>query len=252
MLFTIYVAVLIFIACLAVVTFLGTYNKANPYGRYAQPAQNRSMAAKPAWLLFESPQLWAFAITFWLTVQSPGAPAILLFVLWESHYIYRAIVYPIQRNDRGKQFPVSAIVFGMLINIVVGFANGYAVAHVQHLMSASWFTDPRFIVGLVVAVIGWLVNFQADQILICLRSDGSTGYRIPHGGVFRWVSAPNYFGEIVLWVGWALMSWTVAGMLFALFTISNLLPRALSHHAWYRRKFPDYPQNRRAIFPGLL
>lgn len=252
MLYDAYLGVLVFIACLAVLTFLGTYKKANPYGRYAQPDQNRSMAAKPAWLLFESPQLWAFAVTFWVTVQSPGAPAIVLFALWESHYIYRAVVYPIQRNDRGKQFPISAIVFGMLINIVMGFANGYAVAHVQHLMGSGWFTDPRFIIGLIIAVSGWLVNFQTDQILVRLRSDGSTGYSIPYGGAFRWVSAPNYLGEILLWTGWALMSWTVAGLLFAIFTVSNLLPRALSHHEWYQRKFPDYPRKRRAIIPRLL
>lgn len=252
MLYAIYVGVLIFIACLAVLTFLGTYKQANPYGRYARPEQQWTMAAKPAWLLFESPQLWAFALTFWLTVQFLGAPAVVLFVLWQSHYIYRAIVYPIQRNDRGKQFPVSGIVFGMLINIIMGFANGYAVAHAQHLMDSGWFTDPRFIIGLIIAVSGWLINFQTDQILIRLRSDGSTGYRIPHGGAFRWVSAPNYLGEIVLWTGWALMSWTVAGLLFAIFTTANLLPRALSHHQWYQREFQDYPRKRRAIIPGLL
>src|SRR3546814_18591698 len=78
------------------------------------------------------------------------------------------------------------------------------------------------------------------------------GYKIPRGGAFRYVSAANYFGEIVLWTGWAVMSWTAAGALFAIFTVSNLLPRALSHHRWYRENFADYPRERRALIPWQL
>jgi 3-oxo-5-alpha-steroid 4-dehydrogenase 1 len=70
--------------------------------------------------------------------------------------------------------------------------------------------------------------------------------------MFRYVSSANYTGEIILWCGWAMMSWTLAGLTFAIFTISNLAPRALSHHRWYRDTFPDYPKDRKALIPGLL
>ncbi|GIQ98336.1 MAG: hypothetical protein CM15mP4_1730 [Candidatus Neomarinimicrobiota bacterium] len=39
---------------------------------------------------------------------------------------------------------------------------------------------------------------------------------------------------------------------FALWTIFNLLPRALKHHAWYKDKFSDYPKDRKAIIPKLF
>ena len=42
------------------------------------------------------------------------------------------------------------------------------------------------------------------------------------------------------------------GLAFALWTIANLLPRARSHHRWYREKFPEYPPERRALVPGLF
>src|SRR3546814_13173525 len=75
----------------------------NPYGRYAKPSDRNTMTARPAWLLFESPQWWSFAVTFWLTAQSPGTPAIVLFALWQGHYLYRGIVYPLRRNaDRSE------------------------------------------------------------------------------------------------------------------------------------------------------
>jgi 3-oxo-5-alpha-steroid 4-dehydrogenase 1 len=217
-----------------------------------QPGQRFTMPARPGWLLFEFPQLWAFTITFWWTAQHVSAPAVTLYALWQAHYIYRSLIFPLRLNKTGKRLPISAAVFGFIFNAANGFINGYAVAHAPHLMNAAWFTDPRFIGGLVIALAGWIINFQADTILINLRAAGDKGYRIPYGGAFRWVSGANYFGEIVLWCGWALMSWTAAGLVFALFTIANLLPRALAHHRWYHETFPDYPADRKAILPGLL
>lgn len=244
--------VLIGLAVLAALTFISGLFVTNPYGRHMSADQRFTMPAKPAWLLFEFPQLWAFTVTFWWTTQHATAPAVTLYALWQAHYVYRAIIFPLRMHNAGKRFPVSGVLFGFAFNTANGFVNGYAVAHAPQLMDAGWFADPRFIAGLAIALTGWLINFQADNILINLRADGDTSYRIPYGGAFRWVSGANYFGEIVLWCGWALMSWTVAGLVFALFTIANLLPRALSHHRWYRRRFPDYPPERKAILPGLL
>ena len=39
---------------------------------------------------------------------------------------------------------------------------------------------------------------------------------------------------------------------FAIYTLANLLPRALSHHQWYLEKFDDYPKERKAFLPYLL
>lgn len=50
------------------------------------------------------------------------------------------------------------------------------------------------------------------------------------GGLFEYVSAANYFGELVEWCGYGLASWSVQGGAFALFTFCVLLPRAQEHH----------------------
>jgi len=42
-----------------------------------------------------------------------------------------------------------------------------------------------------------------------------------------------------------------AGLAFAVWTIANLAPRARSNHKWYRETFPDYPENRKALLPGV-
>ena len=248
---------IVFILVLGAFTFLGTLFKTNAYGRHMQGNEKFTLPALPAWLLFECPQWWSFALTFWglswyFTELAPSVTGIVLFALWQSHYVYRSIIYPLRMQDRAKRFPLSGVVFGFAFNAINGFVNGFAVLTASHLMGSDWLSNPLFIVGLLIAVSGWWINFQADSILINLRKPGETGYKIPHGGMFRYVSSANYFGEIVLWCGWALMSFTPAGLAFALFTISNLFPRALSHHRWYQEKFEDYPKERKAIIPGII
>jgi hypothetical protein len=57
---------------------------------------------------------------------------------------------------------------------------------------------------------------------------------------------------MVQWAGWALATWSLAGLAFAVYTGANLAPRALAHHAWYRQRFPDNPARRRALVPFVL
>ena len=93
---------------------------------------------------------------------------------------------------------------------------------------------------------------HSDNILLSLRKQGRTGYAIPDCGAFRYVSCPNYLGEILEWTGWAIATWSLGGLAFCVFTIANLVPRAFSNHRWYRDQFPDYPPGRRALIPGVF
>ena len=118
--------------------------------------------------------------------------------------------------------------------------------------TVGWLTDVRFLVGATVFLAGWFGNLRSDEILRTLRKPGEMGYGIPRGGLYRWISTPNYFCEIIEWFGWAIATWSTAGLAFAVYTTANLLPRALRHHAWYRAQFPDYPADRKALIPYLL
>jgi protein-S-isoprenylcysteine O-methyltransferase Ste14 len=98
---------------------------------------------------------------------------------------------------------------------------------------------------------GLTLNARSDGTLRRLKRAGD-GYRIPQGGGFRYVSSPNYLGEMIEWTGWAIATWSLAGTAFALYTIANLGPRAVANHRWYRSTFPDYPPERRALLPFVL
>jgi steroid 5-alpha reductase family enzyme len=108
------------------------------------------------------------------------------------------------------------------------------------------------LIGVFLFALGFAVNHHSDRLLRNLRKPGESGYSIPRGGLFPWVSCPNYLGEIIEWTGWAVATWSPAGLSFAVWTAANLIPRAFRHHRWYRTEFSDYPEKRKAVIPFLL
>jgi 3-oxo-5-alpha-steroid 4-dehydrogenase 1 len=140
-----------------------------------------------------------------------------------------------------------AIVF----NVINAYLNARWISELG-AYPTEWLRDPRFLVGTLLFAKGMFVNVQSDNILFRLRKPGESGYRIPRGGAYRFVSSPNYLGELIEWGGWAIATWSLAGLAFFLFTFANLVPRAIAHHKWYRATFPDYPKERRAVIPWLV
>ena len=120
------------------------------------------------------------------------------------------------------------------------------------LYNDSWFFSPYFIIGILIFSLGAYLNNISDHILIRLRNSKNKEYRIPRRGLFKYVSCPNYTGEIIEWVGFAILTFSIPTAAFALWTMANLVPRAIAHHDWYKNKFKDYPKSRRALIPFIL
>jgi len=150
--------------------------------------------------------------------------------------------------------PLFIVINAILFNSVNAGLNGYYLAEIASPQSydLNWITSPLFIVGASVFAIGMSINLRADHILINIRKPGETGYKIPRGFLFEYISSPNLFGEIMEWTGFAIMAWNLPALTFMVWTFANLVPRAKNHHDWYQEKFPDYPKKRKAIFPYLF
>lgn len=147
--------------------------------------------------------------------------------------------------------PLAVAGLGLLFNVGNAYVNSRYLFTLSPGYPPAWLIDVRFLAGLALFVTGFVINRWADRSLHNLRQPGEEGYRIPQGGLYRWISCPNYFGEVVEWSGWALATWSLPGLAFALWTAANLLPRAWAHHRWYRRNFPDYPRERKAVIPWV-
>lgn len=209
---------------------------------------------RAAWIFMEMPASLAFAVFFFLGDRALEWAPLLFLALWQAHYFQRSFLYPFRRRLKpGDSTPLLIPVLAFTTNVGIAFINASVLSWSSiGGYDSAWLQDPRFVVGVLVFVTGYVINRKADAMLAALRSSGQGGYRIPRGWLFERVSCPNYLGEFLIWIGWALATWSLAGAVFALWTVANLLPRALSHHAWYRTQFPDYPPARKAVIPGVL
>lgn len=223
-----------------------------PYGRHLRKGWGVALPARLGWFLMEFPA--ALMIFVMMLVGGSRDPFSLLFLaLWELHYLYRSILYPLRMKDRGvRNMPWSLMLMAVLYNLANGYVNGHHLFVAAHAYSQEWLLDPRFGIGLLLFAGGMITHIWSDRILRKLRQPGEHAYRIPRGGPFRLVSSPNYLGEILQWTGFAVATWSLAGLSFAVFTAANLLPRGLANHRWYRRSFDEYPEERRAVIPFLL
>jgi protein-S-isoprenylcysteine O-methyltransferase Ste14 len=219
-----------------------------PYGRHMKPGWGPTLSAQAGWILMELPAPIAMALAYVQGAHRSEALPLFFLALFQLHYLNRAVVQPLLSRGGGRRTTLFTVTLAFVFNSVNGTLVGLAVSQVG-VFERAWLTDPRFIGGIVLFVGGAAMNLHADSVLRSLRAPGESGYRIPHGGLYEWVSCPNYLGEILEWVGFAIATWSLAGLAFAVFTFANLAPRARANHRWYHDKFEDYPEERRALLP---
>lgn len=223
-----------------------------PYGRHARSGWGLMLDNRWGWLLMESPAFLLFFLIFMLSDRKSEPVAIILLVVWQSHYMYRAFFYPFTLQ-RKKNMPLLIVFFGFLFNVLNAFLQAYWIYALSPpgRYAGAWLTDYRFMIGIVIFYAGYVIHRTSDKELRALRRSSEIEYGVPKKGLYRLVSCPNYLGEIIEWFGWALAVWSWAGLLFALWTLANLFPRAKAHHLWYKEQFSDYPLHRKALIPFL-
>eukprot|EP01095_Lingulamoeba_sp_RSL-Kostka_P015305 TRINITY_DN698_c5_g1_i1.p1 TRINITY_DN698_c5_g1~~TRINITY_DN698_c5_g1_i1.p1 ORF type:complete len:345 (-),score=70.03 TRINITY_DN698_c5_g1_i1:281-1315(-) len=291
-----------------------------PYGRYAQ---KRSKGWGPlipvkyvwlGWVIMEAPSS-LFMIGNWIIAtfinpqeQTTYLANRIMIVLFLIHYINRAFVYPLRIKPRSPMIfsiPIMAFLFCALNGYIQGksvcfhlgpqlwertflLEKGANIIEFDMAHLYSYLDLLRFCIGVFLFLFGFIANMHSDEILRNLRKqstskDGKTDYKIPYGGMFRFVSAGNYAGEIIEWFGWFVAcgfgnqvdfgllfssitsfdlsllyniligSLVLAPFTFSCFTFFNIGPRGAAHHKWYLEKFrEEYPKlNRKAVIPFI-
>lgn len=221
-----------------------------PYGRHARTGWGPSIPNRLGWILMETPSVLVMACLF-LMADVRGPCSWIFLGIWQAHYIHRAWVFPFRVRGTPGRMPLFIAVSGLSFNLVNAFINGAWLFLLSNRADPSWLGDPRFISGVVLFGIGFVINLVSDTHLLTLRAE-NRGYQIPRHPLFRHISCPNYLGEIMEWTGWALATWSLPGLAFAIWTFCNLAPRARSHHRWYQENFSDYPPARKALFPKVF
>ncbi|MBI9107823.1 MAG: DUF1295 domain-containing protein [Spirochaetales bacterium] len=248
---TLYHALLITEFVLAAPIFILLFFITAPYGKFVKKGWGPEVNASLAWIVMELPAV-IIPLFFFITSGRIGEGQYWIFIgIWELHYIQRTFIYPLLLNKSSHRVPLLIILFSAVFNMINGYIIGWGI-FIHPGLGIPRLISVRFILGFSIFVAGFIINLVSDRILRNLRSPGETEYKIPQKGLFKYVCNPNYFGEILEWSGWALLTWSPAAAAFLAFTAANLVPRAASNLKWYRKKFPDYPKKRRAIIPFVF
>jgi len=221
-----------------------------PYGKFHRKGWGPELKAGWAWMLMEMPSP-LLILFFFVTSADKSLVKWIFVILWLLHYLYRSFIYPFLKGGRSKPYPVSVAGMAFLFNCANGFINGYGIFHLMEY-GDNWLWSFQFTGGLAIFVLGFYINKRADLEFIKIKGRSKAGYVIPRGWLFEYISSPHYFGEIIQWSGWALMTFSLPGLAFAVFTVGNLFPRAMASHNWYRRNFSDYPSERKAVIPFII
>ena len=219
-----------------------------PYGRHIRKGWGIEIPNNLGWVLMEMPSF--LIILFFFILYNQSSYASMLSILWLIHYFNRTFIYPFRIRTKRKKMPLTIVLSAISFNFINAGLNGYFLSHLEHY-DANSFQDWNFYLGLLLFISGFIINQISDTILIHLRKPDEVGYKIPKGFLFKYISCPNYLGEIIQWVGFAIMAWNYPATTFLIWTLANLLPRVSGHHKWYKNHFKNYPKNRKALIPKL-
>lgn len=232
---------LLVMACIAVVVFIALFFVKAGYGLFTSKEWGHAISNKVAWCIMESPVfltmliLWAFAPTDHKTLAT-----FLCLVIFEIHYFQRSFIFPFLMKGNSKM-PLSVMFMGVFFNILNALMQGGWLFYFspKGMYEADWIYNPQFICGTILFFIGMYINIDSDRRIRALRKPGDTKHYMPTGGMFEYVSSANYFGELVEWIGFAILTWSWSGVVFAVWTFANLAPRANSINKKYAEMFGE-------------
>jgi len=177
-------------------------------------------------------------------LASPSAYQLLVFACLSTHFVKRLLESWFLHKYSGSMSPLAAVAISFFYSLTTFFPAYFNRGPVGDI-------DPLVYAGLGVFFIGETMNFVHHKILADLRQTRMV-YLIPRGGLFDLVACPHYLFELISWFGLCLIFRHFSMFLFFSLMVLYLLVRSLQTLTWYRERFPDFPPDRRAIFPFIL
>ena len=233
-------------AVLAVVVFIALFKLNAGYGYLSNSNWGPKINNKTAWILMECPSFFFvlfYTLEYAKNCVNPINENLVLYImagLFLFHYFQRSFIFPIKMRGKSKM-PVAIMTMGLVFNtlnsyFIAAWFYNYAPAG-KYTM--EWLTSPQFIIGTIIFIAGMIINLYSDHIIRTLRKPGDTKHYIPKRGLYKYVTSANYFGELTEWVGYAILTWSLPGVLFAVWTFANLGPRAKSLTKKYEEEFGE-------------
>lgn len=236
----------------SILTFISLFFIPAHYGKFYDEKKSLfAVSNRIGWFIEEVPNvlITLYYLFNYMNNDKVNYINILMISFFFVHYLHRTFIFPFKIANT-KKMPFEILIMGCLFCTINALMQTRSVFL---FCNYSWETlnIPMFFIGLCLFFLGMYINIYHDYLMISMKKN-SNGYIIPHGFLFTYISCPNYLGEIIEWIGFAMITQTFSGLTFPIFTFSNLFPRAIQSHKWYKSKFENYPKNRKAIIPYVI
>jgi len=172
--YTSYQTILYIWIALAMTIFFLLLKITAPYGRHTKSNWGPLVSNRLGWLLMELPVLIVLFIFLVPTAKTISFASWFLIGLFCLHYFNRIFIFPFRIRTKGKKMPFVIMLSAVFFNIMNGFSFGYYFSQFANYTN-YWFSDIRFICGLILFFTGLYITWKADNQLIPLLNAGEKG-----------------------------------------------------------------------------
>lgn len=235
--FCIFLAVM---TAIAVIVFICLYFVDAGYGKFYNKKWGPAIGNRIGWVVMEAPVFVAMLCLWYFSDRRDDIVRLTMLLIFETHYLHRSFIFPLLIRGNGRM-PLSIILMGMLFNTLNALMQGGWLFFISPAdkYTTDWLVDWRFITGVIVFFAGMFINIHSDSIIRNLRKPGDNAHYLPKGGMFHYVTSANYFGELLEWTGFAILTWSLSALVFVIWTFANLGPRAARIYTRYKDEFAE-------------
>lgn len=253
--YKLYTLTMLFMAVVGFLCFAALFKVKAGYGKFRNDLWGVSFNNKFAWVLMEIPSFLCMTLMMFHSVKEYSLVRFVIASFFLTHYFHRTFIFPFLIKGKSVM-PVLIVIMGIIFNTINSLLIGswLFIFSPEYMYTFDWLFSIQFIFGSIIFVIGFIINIHSDYYIRSLRKPGDKSYYFPNKGFYKFVTSANYFGELVEWLGFAILSWSLPALLFVYWTAANLVPRACAIHNDYKNRFPQEfaKTNPKRIFPFIF
>jgi len=171
------------------------------------------------------------------------------FFLWMVHYTKRLLETLFVHEFGTLTMPI----FNLFKNCAYYWSFAAAVGYNVNIPTEHELPSWHLYLGFPWFCCFMILNFLCHLRLKYMRRPGCNDFVIPHGGLFEYITCPNYFCEIMTWFGFNILTgFTIAGVAFNIVGTLQMIQWATQRRDKFIKLFGSkWPKNRYVLFPFI-
>lgn len=237
---------------IALFVFITLFFVTAGYGKFSSKRWGPIIPNNIGWIIMEAPVFIVMCYLWFFSEYKNDKIRTTFFLFFQTHYFQRSFIFPLLFKSTSTM-PILVMLMGVVFNTCNGLMQGQWLFYLASPdYYNGWEYNPKFYIGIIIFIIGMSINLHSDHVIRNLRKPGDHNHYLPNKGLYQYVTSANYFGEITEWTGFAIMTWSWAGLVFVWWTCANLVPRSFSIYERYRQQFGEKVLEKKRIFPFIL